>query len=135
MNFYLFLGKLLLKIEPSEIPSFFYNFFQFRGVGERSVFPPAGATANITGKVTKIILKMMWKRDILRIIYVLKSFSRKSSYFILLTLLLIPKEIAQSLYLFKYVHCLKQTFWIKPKLLSLDSFKIWTNHLSKSTLT
>ena len=34
LSFYLFLEKLLLKIEPSEITSFFYNnFFQFFGGG------------------------------------------------------------------------------------------------------
>ena len=43
LNFYLCLEKLLLKIEPSEITSFFYNnFFNFGGGGN---VPPGGATA------------------------------------------------------------------------------------------
>ena len=45
LNFFLFLEKLLLKIEPSEITSFFYNnFFQFGGGGNVPCVPPAGAT-------------------------------------------------------------------------------------------
>ena len=39
MNFYLFLEKLLLKIEPSEITSFFYNNL-FNFVGTFPVFTP-----------------------------------------------------------------------------------------------
>ena len=43
LNFYLFLEKFWLKIEPSEITSFFYNnFFQFLR-GTFPVFPPGGA--------------------------------------------------------------------------------------------
>ena len=43
LNFYLFLEKLLLKIEPSEIISFFYNnFFNFGG--DVPCVPPGGAT-------------------------------------------------------------------------------------------
>ena len=45
LNFYLFLEKLLLKIESSEKTSFFYNsFFNFGEGGTFPVFPPAGAT-------------------------------------------------------------------------------------------
>ena len=40
-NFYLFL-EVLLKIEPSEITSFFQQFFQFRG-GDVPCVPPGGA--------------------------------------------------------------------------------------------
>ena len=45
LNFYLFLEKLWLKIEPSEITSFFYNnFFNFGGGGGTfPLFPPGGA--------------------------------------------------------------------------------------------
>ena len=39
LNFYLFLEKLLLKIEPSEITSFFYNIFFNFGVGTFTIFP------------------------------------------------------------------------------------------------
>ena len=39
LNFYLFLEKLLLKIEPSEIPSFFSNSFYNFGVGTFRVSP------------------------------------------------------------------------------------------------
>ena len=45
LNFYLFLEKLLLKLEHSEITSFFYNIFSISGGGGTfPVFPPAGAT-------------------------------------------------------------------------------------------
>ena len=41
IEFLIFLGKLLLKIEPSEITSFFYNnFFHFGGVGTFPMPPP-----------------------------------------------------------------------------------------------
>ena len=36
LNFYLFLEKLLLKIEPSEITSFFYSNFPISGGGDVS---------------------------------------------------------------------------------------------------
>ena len=40
-HFKLFLEKLLLKIEPSEMTSFFYNnFFPFRGGGNVPYVPP-----------------------------------------------------------------------------------------------
>ena len=43
LDFYLFLGKLLLKLEHSEIISFLYNiFFQLRGV--EPPYPSAYAT-------------------------------------------------------------------------------------------
>ena len=51
VNLYLFLEKLLLKIKPSEITSFFYNIsFNFGGGGTFPVFPPAGATAEMAIK-------------------------------------------------------------------------------------
>ena len=46
LNLYLFLEKLLLKIEHSEITSIFYNnFFNFGGGGNVPCVPPGGATA------------------------------------------------------------------------------------------
>ena len=41
-NFYLFLERLWLKIEPSEITSFFYNNFFNSGGGTFPVPPPTG---------------------------------------------------------------------------------------------
>ena len=47
LTFRLFLERLMLKIEPSEITSFFYNnFFQFRGWNVPGVPPPGYATVN-----------------------------------------------------------------------------------------
>ena len=48
LHFYLFLEKLSLKIEHSEIPSFFYNNFSISGGGTFPVFPPGGATEGHT---------------------------------------------------------------------------------------
>ena len=33
LHFYLFLGKVVVKIAPSEIPSYFYNIFSGSGGG------------------------------------------------------------------------------------------------------
>ena len=52
--------KLLLKIEPSEITSFFYNnFFPFGGGGEFSHRPPPGYATVLSAKMNAKIGKSL----------------------------------------------------------------------------
>ena len=60
MEFLTILEKLLLKIEPSEITSFFYNnFFRFGGGGNVHYVPPGGAY----GKDKIIIICEGWNAE------------------------------------------------------------------------
>ena len=66
LTFKLFLEMLMLKIEPSEITSFFYNnFFQFRGWNVPGVPPPGYATDSeltcylLPYSITRIV-KLKW---------------------------------------------------------------------------
>ena len=57
LNFYLFLEKLLLKIEPSDITPLFYN--NFFGVGGGGDFPPFPLATPLLGAISTILYLFM----------------------------------------------------------------------------
>ena len=75
LNFYLFLEKLLLKIEPSEMTSFFYNkFFNFGGGGNVPCVPPPGGATGFQIFSRNFGLYLIKQKDLLRFAGFLRIF-------------------------------------------------------------